>query len=242
MDHTVLADIVPYKSGLTPINVNRPPTGYNHEDVSEYQQRRFRGKSSPIDLEIDLLFIMEGFRTSMLQAMDVMAYFIRDTQEDRLEQMVVHPLNEKHRWLNTPPRHTAPIPLGKGREGYWQVSFCFQKLANSSDTALKMDEPIVWRAMEPVLKLASCILKSCHTSQWFDAFFNADRTEIDLMEFEKGTEKPGVRRFRRRNATQSVDENLVKDQIIAWGRNVDFGLGSGVSTPSLRLLSIRLTV
>jgi hypothetical protein len=66
-----------------------------------------------------------------------------------LSGVPLHPVLIKDKWDYKWAKHTAPQPLGKGREGTWEVS-----------------TPAVWDMMLPGLSIVSLILANAHTFPW----------------------------------------------------------------------------
>lgn len=100
------------KSGFTP--VSPLPPGGAAMTAEKWEIRKA--------IEDYQRYYMGGFTARELRDMGAYAYF-ESPQIGNL-QNPLHPVFSLDRWVNTKfqYRHVAKFPLGKGREGYWEVS------------------------------------------------------------------------------------------------------------------------
>lgn len=72
-----------------------------------------------------------------------------------LDEVQIHPMYQQAQWLD------GNIPLGKGMPGLWEDR-----------------NPVVWKAIEPSLKLATLFLQAAQKSPWVDALLFGARQKV----------------------------------------------------------------
>ncbi|KFY13370.1 hypothetical protein V492_03323 [Pseudogymnoascus sp. VKM F-4246] len=137
-----------YKSGHTPVSAYKPGES----------ETRTRWKRV---IRTHQLQLNSGFPTNFLRALKAYvptaeADFAGVWEKTNLENSI-HPLIAKHQWetLSGCSKQYPPQLLGDGLSGFLVAS-----------------NPIVWEALEPVLKLTTRYLDNAHLWPWWDALLS----------------------------------------------------------------------
>jgi hypothetical protein len=83
-----------------------------------------------------------------MEAFAPLSKLVQDHDHD-LSDVPLHPAFAKDKWNYNWLNHTAPQPLGRGRDGFWEAA-----------------NPVVWDLMLPSLKMCSLILTNAQTWAW----------------------------------------------------------------------------
>ncbi|KUJ23693.1 uncharacterized protein LY89DRAFT_775959 [Mollisia scopiformis] len=204
INHTVIRDNVPFKSGLTPIYAN-PYAGFDElveeEVLQQYQRDRFH-----------------TFTTEELEALESLAFQRPVEQPENLDGLPIHDIFRRENWAHPRPLNQGSWPIGLGTDesdGFWDV--------NNND---------VWNILQPCLKLATVILTNHNTSPWWDAFLMGARRKVDQADVTAG--KPGqdyYRFFRRTPADANSDDGIrdIQERLFRMGSSIEFDIVCGCS-------------
>ncbi|CZR58630.1 uncharacterized protein PAC_08522 [Phialocephala subalpina] len=103
--HAVLKDIVPLKSGYSPLERSQFPTTQQYDDLSAYQRARFLGFA---EAELD---VMEALALASLKGPSV-----------ELPKVELHSCLRRPLWEKPLPKHLALFPIRNGMGGNWEAS------------------------------------------------------------------------------------------------------------------------
>ncbi|KAF8857232.1 hypothetical protein BDZ45DRAFT_726870 [Acephala macrosclerotiorum] len=127
------------KSGLTPV--------YPPKELTKTQQRYFKNLAK---YQRDRF---HGFTTAELRNLESLAPYYEHCEDPfrgHLSQLnYIHPVFRRPRWTRPLPKHMAFFPFGNKRDGFWDAS-----------------NNVVWKLLEPGIKLASQTLLNAHTWLW----------------------------------------------------------------------------
>ncbi|RDW62041.1 hypothetical protein BP6252_11474 [Coleophoma cylindrospora] len=153
--HKAIRGVVPFKSGLTPVALpaaNATNAEKNRvRELEAYQRRRF-----------------QGFVTSELERIEAFAPLSNAsvTAQDEFwwSTVPIHPIFQKKNWVERGLAHQSRFPIGVERYGPGTGD-------EHDDGFFDVNNPKVWKALEPCLKLASLLLENAHSWPWWDALF-----------------------------------------------------------------------
>ncbi|RDW66984.1 hypothetical protein BP5796_09733 [Coleophoma crateriformis] len=174
--HKAIRGVVPFKSGLTPVALPaaNATNAEKHRvrELETYQRRRF-----------------QGFVTSDLERIGAFAPLSNAsvTVQDELwwNSVPIHPIFHKKNWSWKRLAHQSKFPIGVERYGSSTGD-------GHDDGFFEVDNPKVWKALEPCLKLASLLLENAHSWSWWDALLRVNaHTPIPDVELPEKNRNDG---------------------------------------------------
>ncbi|KAE9376538.1 hypothetical protein N431DRAFT_462367 [Stipitochalara longipes BDJ] len=94
---------------------------------------------------------------------------------------------------------------------------------------MAVDNPVVWEALVPALKLATLMLNNCHTWAWWDAYLSDNFVPVPKDEIPKGRQHSTHLRFFNRPPIVSNNDQqrpAVMDKLNSIGKEIDFRIYS----------------
>ncbi|PMD29370.1 hypothetical protein L207DRAFT_616178 [Hyaloscypha variabilis F] len=159
-----------------------------------------------------------GFTAAELHALESLAPFstIRDDKTAVKKLCPIHEAFRKPKWKVPLPKHQARFPIGNGNPGYWDVN-----------------DPKVWAAIEPGVRLASKLLSDSWRWGWLDALVAGKMTKINAKDLPKDPRFDYYRFSKRPPQTYGTAKakKVVEADIEMAASKIQFQLYSGEVDP-----------
>ncbi|KAL2074475.1 hypothetical protein VTL71DRAFT_8253 [Oculimacula yallundae] len=195
------------------------PTGPGHEAI--VYQFPFKSGITPLpnppfktDQEtFDFLEQEIHQRVIELHAVEGLAPMLDPTHDFLDDTIEIHPLYQRAKWGKPLQKHLAKYPIGGGKAGYWEA-----------------DNPIVWDAILPAVRMASLFLSSSHFWPWWDALIAGEHKKIPSVYVPEPYKNSTYLNFKLRDpvvAGSPEEQAHIQTFFRSICKHVDLSFGSG---------------
>ncbi|PBP19973.1 hypothetical protein BUE80_DR009195 [Diplocarpon rosae] len=158
LSHRVLKSTTIKKSGLTPL---LPVPFFQRDIPTPFLSPASQRQRALLHYQTRRFW---GFSAAELQALGVVAGLDTGASRSTLDAVAkTHMLYQRTQWetLDEMGAHVGPVPIRGGIEGFWVA-----------------DNPVVWKALQPSILLASMLITKAAVYPWWDALLLGEFRDI----------------------------------------------------------------